>query len=384
MGLYLRKSVKVGPLRFNLSGSGIGISGGVRGFRVGTGPRGNYVHMGRHGLYYRSTLSPTSAPASPAEQPYQQQHERGPQQSDGLSEIDSGSVEGMTHSSSAALLEEIRSKRKMFRIWPIAVSVGGVALLLCSSLLPWWGNLAAFVVLVGLAIWLARRDVLRKTVVLMYEFDAVAEAVYQGLQNGVDWLANAARTWHLEAQGGVSDWKKNAGATSLVRRKPISISRADPPDVKTNIGVPVIPVGRQRLYLLPDRILVYDGRAVGAVGYDQLSLEVGATRFIEEETVPQDAEVVGSTWKYVNKKGGPDRRFKDNRELPILLYGEVHFKSATGLNEVIQVSNTKAAEHFAASVTSTAAALSAQAANPPPVASPSDAIRDPRRRPTRA
>ena len=36
-----------GPFRFNLSKSGLGVSAGVPGFRVGTGPRGNYVHMGR-------------------------------------------------------------------------------------------------------------------------------------------------------------------------------------------------------------------------------------------------------------------------------------------------------------------------------------------------
>jgi Protein of unknown function (DUF4236) len=53
MGYYIRKSKKVGPFRLNLSKSGIGASVGVRGFRVGTGPRGNYVHAGRNGLYYR-------------------------------------------------------------------------------------------------------------------------------------------------------------------------------------------------------------------------------------------------------------------------------------------------------------------------------------------
>ena len=46
MGFYLRKSLNVGPFRFNLSNSDIGLSTGIRGFRVGTGPRGNYVHMG--------------------------------------------------------------------------------------------------------------------------------------------------------------------------------------------------------------------------------------------------------------------------------------------------------------------------------------------------
>ena len=57
MPFYIRKSLSVGPFRFNLSKSGIGMSTGVRGFRIGTGPRGNYIQMGRAGLYYRASLS---------------------------------------------------------------------------------------------------------------------------------------------------------------------------------------------------------------------------------------------------------------------------------------------------------------------------------------
>lgn len=56
MGFYFRKSINFGGVRFNFSKSGIGMSAGVKGFRIGTGPRGNYVHMGRHGLYYRAAL----------------------------------------------------------------------------------------------------------------------------------------------------------------------------------------------------------------------------------------------------------------------------------------------------------------------------------------
>ena len=39
------------------------------------------------------------------------------------------------------------------------------------------------------------------------------------------------------------------------------------------------------------------------------SMEVGETH--EKELY---------TWKYVNKKGDPDKRFKDNRKIPIVLY----------------------------------------------------------------
>lgn len=46
MGFYIRKSVSVGPFRFNHSKSGVGVSAGIAGLRLGSGPRGNYVHRG--------------------------------------------------------------------------------------------------------------------------------------------------------------------------------------------------------------------------------------------------------------------------------------------------------------------------------------------------
>jgi hypothetical protein len=53
MSFYIRKAFKAGPIRFNLSKSGLGLSGGITGARIGINSRGTYVHGGRHGLYYR-------------------------------------------------------------------------------------------------------------------------------------------------------------------------------------------------------------------------------------------------------------------------------------------------------------------------------------------
>jgi hypothetical protein len=64
MSWYLKKSFRFGPIRFNLSKSGIGVSGGVKGFRVGTGPRGPYVHAGRGGIYYRKSFGETKSDSS--------------------------------------------------------------------------------------------------------------------------------------------------------------------------------------------------------------------------------------------------------------------------------------------------------------------------------
>ena len=68
MGWYLRKSVKMGPMRLNFSKRGLGVSTGVKGFRVGTGPRGPYVAGGRGGIYFRQSLrsrSPRATHAAP-------------------------------------------------------------------------------------------------------------------------------------------------------------------------------------------------------------------------------------------------------------------------------------------------------------------------------
>ena len=112
MGFYVRKTVSVGPFRFNLSKSGVGVSAGIKGFRLGTGPRGNYVHIGRGGLYYRKTfLSGTDGrnqkPNTPELQQSNTEVEHEP-----LKEIESAHITHMVDSSSADLIAEMNEKRK--------------------------------------------------------------------------------------------------------------------------------------------------------------------------------------------------------------------------------------------------------------------------------
>jgi hypothetical protein len=56
MGFFIRKAFKAGPIRFNLSKSGVGVSAGVTGARLGLNKNGAYVYGGRHGLYYRERI----------------------------------------------------------------------------------------------------------------------------------------------------------------------------------------------------------------------------------------------------------------------------------------------------------------------------------------
>ena len=59
---------------------------------------------------------------------------------------------------------------------------------------------------------------------------------------------------------------------------------------------------------------------------------------------------VGQTWQYVNVKGGPDRRYKNNRVLPIMRYGTLEFASGHGLQWQLQVSRADAAAPVAHAV----------------------------------
>ena len=62
MGFYFRKSLRFGPLRFNLSKRGVGASIGVEGKRVGVDAGGHeYVAGGRHGFYFRERGSRVGA-----------------------------------------------------------------------------------------------------------------------------------------------------------------------------------------------------------------------------------------------------------------------------------------------------------------------------------
>lgn len=346
MGFYLQKSIAVGPFRFNLSGSGVGMSVGVRGLRVGTGPHGNYVRIGRGGVYYRQTFHTPAEPARAVPSPAIPGGTHAP-----LREIASASAAQIADSSSEQLLAELREKRAAVSLMPFAI-VGSILLflLLFAAPLPRWVLLLIAIAVTMAIVAARRRDVLRKTTVILYDFAPEVEESFRTFTQWADALASCRRTWHVAAEGRVYEPKYHAGATSLTRRNATTVRRAAPPFVRTNVPVLSIAAGRRTLYFLPDHLLVYDSLNIGAASYRSVDLAVVAQRFIEEGGVPGDAAVVDYTWRYVNKKGGPDRRFTNNPRIPICVYDELHIRTASGLNEVLQLSRAGIGEGFAAAV----------------------------------
>jgi len=321
MGFYFRKSISFGGVRFNFSKSGIGVSVGFKGFRIGTGPRGNYVHMGANGLYYRASLGAkkikNSIPSNV------DNIVKNNEKSDlNFVSIESSEITQIMDSSSVELLNEIQGKLKKIPFWPFG--------LLLSLAHPLLGILAAIV--------LYQVDRYRKTVILLYDIDETIEKELQNFYDSFEEIKSCSMIWHVQAKARTTNYKYYSGARTIIQRNSIKIIDKCPKYMKTNVKVPCIPVGQRKLYFFPDRIFIYEGNKVGSLSYSSFKIEHDNTLFIEEGIVPNDGIIVDYTWKYVNKDGGPDLRFNNNRKLQILSYSEIRFTSDTGLNECIQLS----------------------------------------------
>lgn len=333
MELHIRDSLRVGPFLFNLSKSGVDISTCVKGFRVGTGPRGNYVHIGRSGLYYRHTFSNKCDRGEDAETPR-------PSTSENYREIPF-----MVDGSSAELVEELNRKRQMIMLMPFIIGLGSVALA-CTIYLDLSYVLPIFMVFVIAVMFASYRDIIKKTSVIMYDIEDDFKENYNKLIKSFEEMMDVDCCWHMEAEGRVHNRKYHAGASSVIKRNPTELSFTSPPFVKTNIQVPSIPAGEQTLYFFPDRVLVFHPNGVEDVSYENLEVKLSPTRFVEGGSVPKDTKIIDYTWEYVNKQGGPDRRFKNNRKIPVVCYEDLCLFSKTGMNECISLSKAGAASNF--------------------------------------
>lgn len=371
MGFYLRKAFGFGPLRLNLSRSGLGASLGIKGARVGLGPRGAYVHVGRGGLYYRQSLGGGGGTLGPPPSPIPT----------ALPEIESTDASQMGGDASDSLLHELERVRRRLRWFPFALLLSAAVIAALIWTAPpwpasrealtappatptaeilrertdwpeggwawydtiWWS--AAGAAGVGIILFLVvarRRDIQWGTVALHYRFEPPADHAFTELMTAFEGLHACDGIWHIPARGATDDWKRNAGASGLVSRTRIRPASALPPHVTANVNPPCLPAGRQTLYFFPDRLLVYDRTGIAPVPYGELQTTTSEVHFREDEEVPADAQVVGTTWQYVNRRGGPDRRFRSNRELPIVLYGELRLETSAGLHEAFQCSRPEA------------------------------------------
>lgn len=275
--------------------------------------------------------------------------------------VSSGSVTQLTDERHEELIAEINAAQDR-----IALTLPLVTLALASSLYAVWAlgsewrlpMLVAGVLVTAAAFMVGRSlDAGRKNAVVMYDLDEHASRTFEEMTIAFDGLNQASAKWHIDSGGTIYDphtAKRNAGAGRLLDRRRTEFGYGLPEMVKSNVTVPFIKSGKETLYFFPDTLLVVEAARVGAVDYDNLIIRCQVSQFIENDPVPPDAEVIGYSWAFPNKDGGPDRRFANNRQIPVCLYESMHFTSLGGLNELVQVSVVGQAERFVRAIRSLA------------------------------
>ena len=341
MPFSFRKSIRLGGgARMTFSKSGVSTSVGGKGYRITSGPRGTHVTIGAGGIRYRQQIDGHLKPKSPPypiSQPVNSQAVGTP--------IVTADASQLVELSSASTLEQINDvSRQPAYAW--IVIVGGLVL----SALALQIHFVITGILLCLSLYIASlvktSDTQRRTFHLDYNLEPAAQQKWDLLGQSLTSLAKTQRLWRITTQDHTYDWKRNAGASSLLTRTLASMQHINSSNIASNITPYCLNITGQQFLFFPDRIYVLQSGKYGAIEYASLVVGTGRTNFIEEQGVPQDAHVVGTTWKYVNKGGGPDRRFNNNRELPIAQYGVVELQSVTGLNVLLHVSSLDAASQF--------------------------------------
>lgn len=205
----------------------------------------------------------------------------------------------------------------------------------------------AVALLVSLAAFVAARtfEMSYRQYHLAYDLPAHIKMQYEVAGRGLSALSTSAliESIHMEHLHG--DWKRHAGANVSVHSDVALIDRGYPRYLSSNLSTPPVRLRAQRktLCFLPDRLLLEEGGQFASLGYDHLHVSVTPTSIRWHSRVPPDAECLGHSWHKVNKDGTRDRRFKDNRQIPILLFAEFTLSSPSGLQIALHVSNKEAA-----------------------------------------
>lgn len=344
MGFRYRKSINLGGgFRINLSKSGVGYSWGTKGYRItktaGGKMRRTYSIPGTGLSYVTETGQKRNSQRNRFQDNAYSHHPKTTeptyQQPFGEQSIESADIKNFQSAEFDNITSTIERTLKMNKwgtilLWCTVLAVGNPVLIL----LP----------IIGGVLKVMSRC--KGSVNLEYDFDSEKEEEYDRRVGAWLILAECAKEWQVLTETYNSNTKVHAGAGRSLNRVPCTIEKTSPYYLKTNVALIQIKLKKETLLILPDKVFVIRGTKVGAVNYNDFQIQISSINFVESAPVPKDAQIIGQTWQYVNKNGTPDKRYKNNRQLPLCLYGVVRLKSDSGINIEMHVSNIQKTRDF--------------------------------------
>jgi hypothetical protein len=162
-------------------------------------------------------------------------------------------------------------------------------------------------------------------------------------------MSAAQKIWDTVGERNVDRVVERTTASRVVDRRPVTFGLARCELIASEWEVPRLQnANGGDVYLYPAFALYFvSADSFALLEYKDLRLDYSPTKFIEDVSVPSDSRLVGTAWAKANKDGSPDKRFRDNYQLPVALYGALDISSYTGLNEQYLISNNNSASAFA-------------------------------------
>lgn len=185
---------------------------------------------------------------------------------------------------------------------------------------------------------------------LDFALDQATANAFVGLEDAHAALVRCAAVWDITASIATDRIAERTLASAAVTRKLVQLGRSHAAIVSSQwSALRFENANGEDIEILPGLCLLRQpaGNDYALIDLRQLRLEYSAQNFLEEEALPRDAQKAGTTWKKVNRDGSPDRRFRNNFQIPVARYGRLDFTTPNGVSEAYLVSDAAAAEAFA-------------------------------------
>ncbi len=185
-------------------------------------------------------------------------------------------------------------------------------------------------------------------VALEVTFEHETERKYEQVIASFNQLCTSARIWDVTSEHQQDRISTRSAASSVVSKREVKFGIRSLPDIKCRLDTLWMKnANGADLYFYPGFIIMYrHSKDFALIGLHEMEIYQRPVRFIESGTVPADTQVIDRTWAKVNKNGQPDKRFKDNYQIPVVKYGEIGLHTATGLQELYMFSNYQYSEAF--------------------------------------
>nr|DAH96250.1 MAG TPA: Protein of unknown function (DUF4236) [Caudoviricetes sp.] len=340
MGFRYRKSINLGGgFRVNFSKSGIGYSFGGKGFRYTKTAKGTD----------RVTLSLPGTGISWVQECSTTRTKNAAEKQNDVLPLRSIENEEAAKLTSATKQSFISSVERYFFInhalW--ALIFLSVVLVKTISFSNWFcvetaSNIQLAIVLLPIIAKIVYQNLGK--IEISYEYDESGRKKHDKIIHAIECFSDAAVLWQINDVYAHNNRRVHAGTAQSVSRTRVKITKKVPHFLRTTECCYYAKLKKEKIYLLPDMMLIVSGKQVGAVDFSDFHIHFDTTQFVEENSAPSDAKIIRTTWKYVNNDGTPDRRYKGNAQLPVCLYAVVDIKTDTGVNLQLYLSSLQKAE----------------------------------------